>query len=74
MAKLQFIPSPAIDGFYLVVNTVQAKLINTKIGDVDFSTISKEQADALHASGSIYLKPLTQKRQSIKKPSPNKSS
>lgn len=62
MGKLQFIPSPAISGFYEVVNTHYPNLINTKIGDVDLSTISIEDAHKLYEAGTDYLKKLSPKK------------
>lgn len=62
MGKLQFTPSAAIDGFYKVVNTVQAKIISTRIGDVDLSTISLEDADKLFANGTDYLEQVKPKK------------
>ena len=63
MPKLQFTPSPAIDGFYKVVNTIQAKIISTRIGDVDLSIISLEDADRLYAAGTDYLEKINPKKE-----------
>lgn len=51
---LSFEPSPAIEGRFRVVNT-HLPILHSKIGKIDFRTITLEQAEALVSAGTSYL-------------------
>lgn len=54
MAKLNFILSPALEGEYKVVNTPHP-ILHSRIGDIDFRRITKDQAEQLISAGTRYL-------------------
>ena len=55
MQKLTFKPSAAIAGKYLIVNTCHP-IYYSKLGTIDFRTITLVQAAALVEAGSLYIK------------------
>ena len=55
MGKLTFTPSPAIEGKFEIVNT-EFPIYHSKIGEIDFRTISIEQAEELVKTESRYIK------------------
>ncbi|MNK47619.1 hypothetical protein D3C87_664310 [compost metagenome] len=54
MDKLTFTPSEAIKGKFKVVNTI-FPIFHSRIGQIDFRTITEEEAEKLVAAGTIYL-------------------
>ncbi len=66
MNKLSFIPSPAIEGKFRVINTHMPKL-HSRIGEIDFRVITLEQAEKLVKAGTRYLEAIPAKKN--KKPS-----
>lgn len=60
MAKLDWVVSPAIAGYYDVVNTT-SPLLHAKIGDIDFRKITLAQADLMYSQGTGYLKKVISK-------------
>lgn len=55
MEKLTFIPSPALEGKYKVINTAYP-ILHSRIGDLDLRIITLDQADQLIKAGTRYLK------------------
>ena len=53
--KLDFKLSPELEGKFEVVNTTLPAL-HSRIGFVDFRTMTLEQAEALEKAGTAYLK------------------
>ncbi|MNL26538.1 hypothetical protein D3C87_1480670 [compost metagenome] len=52
--KLSFILSPELEGEYEVVNTA-SPILHSRIGDIDFRRITKDQAEQLISAGTRYL-------------------
>lgn len=65
MAKLKFEVSKAIEGKYEVINT-QLPCLESRIGLIDFRTISLAKAEALIKSGTRYLRKI-EKPKKVKK-------
>ena len=59
MSKLSFTPSPLIEGKFRIVNT-HMPVLHSKIGMVDFRTITEEQAEALVAYKCYYIERITE--------------
>lgn len=53
--KKQFTLSPELEGKFEVINTT-SPVLHSRIGDVDFRTMTLEQAEELIKSGTRYLK------------------
>lgn len=53
--KKQFKLSPELEGKFEVINTT-SPVLHSRIGDVDFRTMTLEQAGDLMKSGTRYLK------------------
>jgi hypothetical protein len=53
--KKQFKLSPVLEGKFEVINTT-SPILHSRIGDVDFRTMTLEQAEELMKSGTRYLK------------------
>lgn len=66
MAKLKFEVSKAIEGKYQVINTHLPKL-ESRIGLVDFRTISLDQAERLVKAGTRYLRKIEKAKKIVKK-------
>ncbi|GAA4327475.1 hypothetical protein GCM10023149_30880 [Mucilaginibacter gynuensis] len=47
--------NPALAGKYRIVGTHCPVILNTTIGDIDFRTLTEEQAEQLVADGMIYI-------------------
>lgn len=56
--KRNWMESPEIIGHFTVINT-DSPILHSKVGDVDFRTISLEKAKEVYESGTDYLKKLT---------------
>lgn len=61
MSMLSFIPSPAIEGKYRIVNT-HMPILHSRIGLIDFRAITLEQAEKLVAAGTRYLELIPEKK------------
>lgn len=67
--KVSWAVSPAIDGHYKVVNT-DSPILHSKIGDIDFRSISLEAAEKLFQSGTRYLEKVKAKKKVVIKEAP----
>lgn len=61
--KRNWMESPAIAGHFTVINT-NLPILHSKVGKVDFRTITLEKANEVYESGTIYLKKLTSPKNS----------
>lgn len=55
MNKLDFKLSPDLEGKYEVINTL-SPILHSRIGDMDFRTMTEAQAEQLIKVGTNYLK------------------
>jgi hypothetical protein len=62
--KLDFKLSPELEGVFKVVNTTCSAL-HSRIGYVDFRTMTLEQAEALEEAGTDYLVRIKAKNSTI---------
>jgi len=53
--KKQFTLSPALEGKFEVINTT-SPVLHSRIGDVDFRTMTVDQAEQLVKAGTDYLR------------------